>query len=100
MSKRRENWNIKKNSDLFDALLALKTKSEAAKFMRDLCTIEEITDLSDRWQMVKLLLQGKSYREIADTLAVSTTTVARVAHWYASGKGGYKIIAKRLKLTT
>ena len=98
MSKRKENWNFQKNEQLFDAILVLRTRAECAKFFRDLCTVEEITDMADRWQMVKMLLQGKSYREIAQKLKVSSTTVARVASWYDAGKGGYKLVAKRLKL--
>lgn len=98
MPKRKENWDFKKNSELFEAILAVRTKAECAKFFRDLCTLEEITDMADRWQMVKMLLKGITYREIAQKLNVSSTTVARVADWYNGGKGGYKLIAKRLKL--
>ena len=68
------------------------------KFFRDLCTLEEMTDLTDRWQMVKYIVKGQSYRNISKKLKVSTTTVARVANWLNQGKGGYKLIVKRLKL--
>ena len=98
MPKKNIKWDTKKNNELFEAILSLKTKEECNKFFRDLCTLEEMTDLSDRWQMVKLIVKGKSYRNIAEKLKVSTTTVARVANWINQGKGGYQLIINRLKL--
>jgi len=98
MPKRKENWNDTRNRELFRAVLQLKNLEECKAFFRDLCTREEITDMADRWQMVKMLLQGETYRDIAQKLNVSSTTVARVANWYDGGKGGYRLIAKRLKL--
>ncbi|HCM68196.1 MAG: hypothetical protein A2898_05695 [Candidatus Kerfeldbacteria bacterium RIFCSPLOWO2_01_FULL_48_11] len=98
MPKRSTNWNDRKANDLFEAVLALKTKDECRRFFRDLCTLEEITDMVDRWQMVKLLIKGFSYRDIASKLKVSTTTVARVATWFNRGQGGYQLAVKRLRL--
>jgi len=98
MPKKSINWDKKKNNELFEAILALKTKDECNKFFRDLCTLEEMTDLTDRWQMVKLIVKGQSYRNIAEKLKVSTTTVARVANWLNQGKGGYQLIVNRLKI--
>ncbi len=100
MPKRSTAWNARKTGELFEAILSLKTKDEYRRFFRDLCTLEEITDMGDRWQMVKRLIKGFSYREIADQLSVSTTTVARVASWLNRGQGGYQLAVKRLKLST
>ncbi|XOU93937.1 MAG: YerC/YecD family TrpR-related protein [Candidatus Kerfeldbacteria bacterium] len=98
MPKKNIKWDVKKNNELFEAILSLKTKDECNKFFRDLCTLEEMTDLGDRWQMVKLIVKGVSYRDISEKLKVSTTTVARVANWINQGKGGYQLIINRLKL--
>ncbi|MFH1236372.1 MAG: YerC/YecD family TrpR-related protein [Parcubacteria group bacterium] len=98
MPKRSTNWNDRKANELFEAVLTLKTKDECRRFFRDLCTLEEITDMVDRWQMVKLLVKGNSYREVAGKLRVSATTVARVADWFRRGMGGYQLVVKRLRL--
>lgn len=100
MPKRSTGWNARKSAELFDAILALKTKDECRRFFRDLCTLEEMTDLVDRWQMVKLIAKGYSYREIAKQLKVSTTTVARVAQWIKNGQGGYQLMIKRLNISS
>lgn len=100
MPKRSVGWNTRKTGELFEAILSLKTKEECRRFFRDLCTLEEMTDLVDRWQMVKLIAKGMSYRDVAKQLRVSTTTVARVAHWMKYGQGGYRLIMKRLTLSS
>lgn len=84
------------HKELFDAILSLKNKEEAKNFFRDLLTMPELNEFANRWQIVKLLLQKKSYTEIASQLNSSTTTVTRVAHWLNSGLKGYKLLADRL----
>ena len=82
---------------LYRAILSLKTVPECQQFFRDLLTIEEITELSKRWQAVGLLDRGNPYRLIAQKTGLSTTTVARVAHWLNHGEGGYQLALKRIK---
>jgi len=86
----------KKTNNLFKAILSLKSTKEAEKFFRDLCTVEELKEMSERWEMVQMLDQGVSYRKIAEKLGVSTTTVSRVALWLNNGEGGYKLTLDRL----
>ena len=84
-----------KTNNLFKAILSLKTAKEAEKFFRDLCTLDEIKEMSERWEIVRLLEQGMPYRQIAGKLKVSTTTVSRVALWLNNGEGGYKLAFDR-----
>ena len=86
----------KKTKELFEAILKLKNKDETAKFFRDLLTIAEIKEFSNRWQAAKLLSKRLPYAEVAERLKMSTTTVSRVAHWLFRGRGGYKLILKRI----
>jgi TrpR-related protein YerC/YecD len=87
----------KQTDRLFEAILALKTTKEAEDFFRDLCTVDELREISDRWQIVDLLQQGKPYREIAKKVQASTTTVSRVAYWLNYGQGGYQKMYDRVK---
>ena len=86
----------KNTSNLFEAILSLENTREAEKFFRDLCTIEELKAMSERWQIVELLSQGLSYRKISEKLKVSTTTVTRVATWFNNGEGGYKLALEKI----
>ena len=83
---------------LYLAILKLKNINECKRFFRDLCTIEELSEMSKRWQTVRLLAKKQPYRDIAEKTGLSTTTVTRIAHWLNYGKGGYQLALKRLKL--
>ena len=85
-----------KTDDLFGAILSLETVKEAEAFFRDLCTIDEIKSMSERWEIAKLVYKGLPYRKISDKLNVSTTTVSRVALWLNNGEGGYKMVLDKL----
>ena len=87
----------KKTDDLFKAILSLKDIKETEKFFRDLCTIDELKIMTERWEIAKLINEGLSYRKIADKLNVSTTTIGRVALWLNNGEGGYRLALDRLK---
>ena len=81
--------------DLADAVLTLRTRDEARRFLRDLCTLGELEALAHRWQIVRLLEQRVPYLEIAGRVHTSTATVTRVAQWLRHGAGGYALALTR-----
>jgi TrpR-related protein YerC/YecD len=91
-----DGWRTKDTSALFDAVLALRTEDEAAAFLRDLCTLRELNDLSHRWAVVRLLDQGHPYRQIAEETGASTATITRINQWLQHGSGGYRLVLDRL----
>jgi len=82
--------------ELADAVLALRSRDDVRRFLRDLCTLPELEALAHRWRTVELLEQGVSYLEIAERVPTSTATVTRVAQWLHNGTGGYRIALDRL----
>ena len=95
MAEVRHTWE-ESLQELLDAILRLRTREEAERFFRDLCTRSELEALAHRWQVVRLLDQGLHYGEIRDRTGASTTTVTRVAHWLRHGEGGYRLALDRL----
>lgn len=85
------------SDDLFRAVLALETVDECERFFRDLCSLSELRAMTERWQVVRLLEEGLSYRAISERTGVSTATVTRVAHWLQQGEGGYRMALDRLR---
>jgi TrpR-related protein YerC/YecD len=88
-------WRFPTTDDLLDAIAALPDREGAANFMRDLCTLRELHDMAQRWQIVQLLDQGRHYGEISRETGASTATVTRIAQWLKHGTGGYRSALER-----
>ena len=73
------------------AFAGLKNEKSVAAFLRDICTLKELEDMSDRIETASLLKKGLTYRTIAKKTGVSTTTITRIAHWMHHGMGGYDL---------
>lgn len=87
-------------SILFKAILALRNEKEAWKFLRDLLTETEIKEFANRWKVARMLSEKILYEEIAKETGMSSTTIARINKWLTKGKGGYRLMLKRLKIKT
>ena len=57
MQMKRDRIERHHESELFTAILTLKTQDEARNFFYDLCTPAELEGLVDRWRVAQLLLQ-------------------------------------------
>jgi TrpR-related protein YerC/YecD len=91
------DWRTANVEALFDALLRLDTRNEAAHFLRDLCTLGELRDMAQRWAVVRQLDQGLHYAEISRLTGASTATITRIASWLNHGEGGYRAMLDKLK---
>jgi TrpR-related protein YerC/YecD len=90
-----EPWRTAATDELLETILALPDREAAERFFRDLCTLREIHDLAQRWQIVRLLEAGRHYGEIAKETGASTATVTRIASWLNHGTGGYREALER-----
>ena len=82
---------------LFDAILTLQDREECYRFFDDLCTVKEISDMSQRLEAAKLLLEGKTYEQIVKSAEISTATISRINRCIQYGAGGYQTIIQRLE---
>ncbi len=74
----------------FKAIMNLKDEDECRRFFEDVCTIKEIQDMSQRFEVAFLLNDGMSYQEVLAKTGVSTATISRVNKCLNYGSGGYK----------
>ena len=81
---------------LFDAILSLKDKDECYAFFEDLCTVNELLSLSQRFEVASMLKAGKTYMEIAEKTGASTATISRVNRSLNYGNDGYELIFSRM----
>ena len=81
---------------LFDAILSLKNKEECYTFCEDVCTINELLSLSQRFEVAKMLRQKKTYLEISEKTGASTATISRVNRSLNEDTDGYMLVFKNL----
>ncbi len=91
-----DDWRNADTAALFDAIISLSDRDDAARFFRDLCTYRELEEMASRWAVVRLLEQGIPYRAIHDQTGVSTATITRINQWLQHGTGGYRSMLERL----
>ena len=82
---------------LFDAILKLQGKEECYSFFEDLCTVNELLSLSQRFEVASMLRDRKTYLEIAEKTGASTATISRVNRSLNYGCDGYEMVFERLE---
>ncbi|MBE6009825.1 MAG: TrpR YerC/YecD [Lachnospiraceae bacterium] len=81
---------------LFEAILLLKDKEECYTFFEDVCTVNELLSLSQRFEVAYMLREKKTYLDIAEKTGASTATISRVNRSLNYGKDGYDMIFDRM----
>ena len=82
---------------LFDAILTLKNKEECYTFFEDVCTINELLSISQRFEVALMLRQGRTYLDISEDTGASTATISRVKRSLNYGNDGYDMALDRMK---
>ncbi len=81
---------------LFDGILQLKNREECYEFFEDLCTINELRDMSQRLEVARMLQCGEKYDRIEEATGASTATISRVKRCLKYGADGYVNVLSRL----
>ena len=82
---------------LFDAILTLQNRDECYRFFEDVCTVNEILDLAQRFDVARMLTDGKIYNEISKETGASTATISRVNKCLQYGSDGYRLVLERIR---
>ena len=81
---------------LFEAVLCLENKEECYTFFEDVCTINELLSLSQRFEVARMLRQKKTYLEISEKTGASTATISRVNRSLTYGNDVYEMVFNRI----
>jgi len=81
---------------LFAAVLSLKTIEECYLFFEDICTVNELLSLSQRFDVGSRLLEKQTYQEISGATGASTATISRVNRLLNDSKTGIEMAAERI----
>lgn len=83
------------NEKLYKAIMSLNDEDACRRFFEDICTPNELKDLSDRLMVAELLLAGNTYEKIVSETGMSSATIARINRALIYGEGGYKEVLKK-----
>lgn len=90
-----------KNTDmLFEAVLHLETLEECYRFFEDLCTVQELKAMSQRFVVAKMLTQNQVYSNIVKETGASTATISRVNRSLKYGCDGYRTLFEKMENST
>lgn len=82
---------------LLEGILCLENKEEAYQFFEDLCTVNELVSLCQRFAVAGMLREEKTYLDIAEQTGASTATISRVNRALNYGNDGYDMVIRRLE---
>ncbi len=92
--------NFESNLDfLYDLILLVENKAQAAALFDDLCTPNELAAMAQRAVVARMLTQKRVYSDIVAETGASTATVSRVNRSLTNGKNGYQTLFKKLDET-
>ena len=83
--------------ELFRGILALDSLEECYNFFEDLCTINELRAMEQRFEVARMLGRGQIYSDIVRETGASTATISRVNKSLTYGTDGYRTVLDRLK---
>lgn len=89
--------NIRNQSveNLMKVIAKMSSPDDCFDFFSDLCTIKELQDMAQRFEMALLLKSGANYLSVASSVGTSSATISRVNRCLLYGNGGYE---KAIKL--
>lgn len=71
------------------ALVAINDPLVMQKFLTDVMTKKEISEIGLRLEAARMLQNGEKYTEIIKKTKLSSRTVARISSWIHNGASGY-----------
>ena len=84
---------------LFQGILSLKDKEECYTFFEDVCTVNELISLAQRFEVAGMLRKKHTYNDIAEKTGASTATISRVNRSLSYGNDGYEMVFSRMERT-
>lgn len=93
----RAVWGKPSAAQLAQVLAAISDADSMQRFLRDVMTEKEITEISARLTAAWMLKQGATYMDIVEATKLSSRTVARISAWLQNGCKGYDIAIEILQ---
>lgn len=84
-------------TQLFDAIRHLQDVEECYAFFEDVCTVNEILSVAQRFEVARMLRAHHTYTEVAEATGASTATISRVNRSLVYGNDSYELVLSRME---
>lgn len=81
---------------LYEHIVEISNVEECVRFFDDLCAMTELRAMEQRFDVAKMLHEGKVYTTILNETGASSATVSRVNRALNYSTGGMKEIMERM----
>ena len=92
-----KNFHSESVDTLVKGLLKLETEEECFAFLEDVCTIKELQDMAQRFDVALKLSDGFNYNQVSKETGANSATISRVNKCLMYGNNGYKTVIDRIK---
>ena len=75
----------------------LKNPFEAAQFLKDILSAQEVEMIAKRLKIAERLLAGDTYSEIAFAYKIGTSTISRVHEWLKISGDGFRLAINKIE---
>lgn len=73
---------------LYEEIVKIQDLDSCYRFFQDLCSINELRSMEQRFDVAKLLHEGKVYTDIVQETGASSATISRVNRALKYGESG------------
>jgi TrpR-related protein YerC/YecD len=91
------NFHSESIDRLFRTILDLESIDECYRYFEDICTVKELQDMAQRFDVALKLSDGFNYNQVSAATGASSATISRVNKCLMYGNNGYNTIIERLK---
>ena len=100
MEKNTSKNNLKERKyGMYEAILQLKDLDECCRFFDDLCAVTELRSMEQRYEVARMLSEGKVYTDIMERSNASSATISRVKRALNYGTGCLAEVIERVNQT-
>lgn len=93
MAKTRKK---ERSIELYEHIMALSSMEECCRFFDDLCAVTELRAMEQRFDVAKMLHDGKVYTTILNETGASSATISRVNRALNYGTGALGEVMDRV----
>jgi uncharacterized protein YerC len=84
------------SQSLYQTIADIRNPQEARVFLKDLLSETELSVIAKRLSAAHLLTKGKNYREIKESLKISSATISNIVEQMEKGEG-FRVALQKIK---